>query len=111
MKFSHRCKRRVLKCFIAIEMEQNCVQNREAEIRTINPFRAALLVSVSISVRRNGLAVRIWLGQPVVLAQVAVRTSCSKIAVFNILLSVVSLYNSSQWFPNNFFCGLLTTEE
>jgi len=55
------------------------VQNREAEIRAINPFRAALLillaVSVSISARRYGLAMRIWLGLPVVLVQTAVKAS------------------------------------
>jgi len=90
------------------------VQNREAEITAVNPFRAALLIflpdSVSISVR-NGLAMRIWLGLQVLLAQVAVRTNCPKTAVFNIFLSVVSLSNSSYWIPNNFFYGLLTTEE
>lgn len=113
MSFSRRCKRRVLKCFIAIKMEQNWqyVQNREAEIRAGNPFRAALLiflaVSVCISVRKNGLEMRIWLGLPILLAQVAVWTSCSKITVFNILQSVVSLSNSFHKIPDNFSMSCL----
>lgn len=117
MSFSHRCKRRVLKCFIAIKMEQNWqfVQNREAEIGAGNPFRAPLLnflaVSVCITVRKNGLEMRIWLGLRILLAQVAVWTSCSKITVFNILHSVVSLSNSFHRIPNNFFYELLATEE
>jgi hypothetical protein len=65
MRFAHGYKRRALKCFIAIKMEPNLqyLQKREAKKRAGNPFTSVLVIflaiSVSISVRRNGLEMRI----------------------------------------------------
>jgi hypothetical protein len=81
----------------------------------VTPLRALLLiflaVSVCIIVRRNELAMRIWLVLRILLPRFAVRTSFSNTTVFNVLLSVVSLSNSFNRIPNNFFYELLATEE
>jgi hypothetical protein len=81
-------------------MEPNLhhLQKREAKKRAGNPFTAVLVIflaiSVCISIGRNGVEMKIWLGLLPLQTQVAMRKNCSMITVFNILLLFVALADS-----------------